>query len=345
MKHFKTLIIFLLIISFGAKQSNAQLKNWANVAGFSILPQFLNSEGKLKIDSKAASVTFQFTVTYVRSYSSVSNGVFTWRPTDLTTGIAIPDSNNNIAFYGGTYRITNNDFPTNNSFLTKTFTATILRLNLISGKPIYLGITQPDFYSIGVYTSYYQWAEVTKLSETFGGMPQGLIPFASQYGELLPSLTYNAFYPNNNKPLLTVGESISSPNGRFRLTLQIDGNLVLYKKESNTYEKPIWWTNTHNSAIKPKALFFQTDGHLVLYSNDNIQSQPIWYSRRYNRGPIGIPLFGTMPNTAFYALQNDGNFVFYWTFIEENQKLFKFVIANTNTERDGQLSLCIPNLQ
>ena len=68
---------------------------------------------------------------------------------------------------------------------------------------------------------------------------------------------------SNTIPMLTPGQSIFSPNGLYRLTLQTDGNLVLYQ-ENLPGETGLWSTRTNGQTAG--SVFFQTDGHLVVYS-------------------------------------------------------------------------------
>jgi hypothetical protein len=84
------------------------------------------------------------------------------------------------------------------------------------------------------------------------------------------------------------GKTLSEPGGRFRLTLQDDGNLVLYDQKS-----PIWDSGTHGKAVSK--LSMQHDGNLVLYG----YHKPVWSTHTSNH-----------PG-AFLALQPDGNLVIY----------------------------------
>jgi hypothetical protein len=89
---------------------------------------------------------------------------------------------------------------------------------------------------------------------------------------------------------LTIGQSITSADGRFRLVLQSDGNLVLYHGS-----QPLWASNT---AGHPDVWYavMQADGNLVVY---NVRSQALWAS-----GTAGHP-------GAWLIAQNDGNLVVY----------------------------------
>jgi hypothetical protein len=85
------------------------------------------------------------------------------------------------------------------------------------------------------------------------------------------------------------GQSLNSCDGRFRLVLQNDGNLVLYQGST-----PLWSSGTagRDSAVA----ILQTDGNFVIYDSAGV---PIWSS-------------GTASNPgAYLAVQNDGNMVIY----------------------------------
>ena len=98
------------------------------------------------------------------------------------------------------------------------------------------------------------------------------------------SLVYSA-------PTLLTDEYLSSPDNRFRLVLQGDGNLVLY---SITTGKPLW--HTHTNGTTASKLILQGDGNLVLYTPTN---KPLWDTHTNRKG--GAKLF----------LQSDGNLVLY----------------------------------
>ena len=87
---------------------------------------------------------------------------------------------------------------------------------------------------------------------------------------------------------LQPGHSISSPNGRFKLYMQLDGNLVLYAPSG-----AIWSSGTCGKAGTSASM--QRDGNLVLYRN----GRAVWASN--TAGHTG----------AYLALQNDGNLVIY----------------------------------
>lgn len=87
---------------------------------------------------------------------------------------------------------------------------------------------------------------------------------------------------------LNSGESLTSADGRFRFTLQADGNLVLYSPN-----RPLWWTSTNGRPANRLAL--QADGNLVLYG----PSSYYWATWTHGRG------------AATLTVQNDGNVVLY----------------------------------
>jgi len=88
--------------------------------------------------------------------------------------------------------------------------------------------------------------------------------------------------------LLAAGQSIYSPDNRFQLAMQPDGNLVLYMGT-----RPLWHTYTYGSGADRAA--FQADGNLVIYTG----STPVWSSATFNH-----------PGAEIYV-QNDGNLVIY----------------------------------
>jgi hypothetical protein len=86
------------------------------------------------------------------------------------------------------------------------------------------------------------------------------------------------------------GQSLVSPNGRFKLAMQSDGNLVLYGDGL-----VLWDSGTLNDA--PDTAMMQGDGNFVVYK----ANRPIWSSGTSSsvRGLYRL------------AVQNDGNVVVY----------------------------------
>jgi hypothetical protein len=89
--------------------------------------------------------------------------------------------------------------------------------------------------------------------------------------------------------VLRAGKFVRSPNGKYRLIQQTDGNLVLYQGK-----KALWSTVTGKHPGAYTAM--QTDGNLVVYSKSK---KPLWYSN--TAGNSGAEL----------AVQDDGNLVIY----------------------------------
>jgi hypothetical protein len=96
---------------------------------------------------------------------------------------------------------------------------------------------------------------------------------------------------------LIPGEEISSNNGYFALTLQQDGNVVLYKANNGTpvIVDPIWATGTND--FTPGNLIMQGDGNLVLYPQGGGNA-------RWASGTSGN-------NGAFLNVENNGRIVIY----------------------------------
>lgn len=142
-------------------------------------------------------------------------------------------------------------------------------------------------------------------------------------------ITYPNFPVNTNSIIncanaetskLYIGSVIYSANGWYRLVMQPDGNLVIYKKTGDKPEDAVW---NFNAANKGAAYaYFQADGNLVLYKNTgggivpspNLPTSP---------GPT-IPATNTnasklQKNEVIYSangwykikMQNDGNLVIY----------------------------------
>lgn len=93
---------------------------------------------------------------------------------------------------------------------------------------------------------------------------------------------------------LTIGtlyreQELNSPNGKYRATLQTDGNFVVYSPN-----RAIWSSLTWNTNVK--MISNQPDGNLVLYNENR---QPLWHSNTWRRGSSRL------------VMQDDGNLVLY----------------------------------
>ena len=84
------------------------------------------------------------------------------------------------------------------------------------------------------------------------------------------------------------GESLTSNNGAYTLTLQDDGNLVLAARG-----EAVWATNTNGQNVERAEV--QTDGNFVLYTPD----KPVWHTD--TKGKKNVKL----------VLQDDRNLVLY----------------------------------
>ena len=87
---------------------------------------------------------------------------------------------------------------------------------------------------------------------------------------------------------LNVGQWLCSVDGRFLLSMQSDGNLVIYQGSA-----PIWASNTNGPGIT--SVQFQNDGNFVIYAG----SRAVWATHTGGKGGQNI------------SMQNDGNLVIY----------------------------------
>ena len=92
----------------------------------------------------------------------------------------------------------------------------------------------------------------------------------------------------NEGQKLTKGESLTSTNGAYTLTLQDDGNLVLAARG-----EPRWSTQTNGQNVERAEV--QKDGNFVLYTPD----KPVWHTNTKGRKNVRL------------VVQDDGNLVLY----------------------------------
>ena len=89
------------------------------------------------------------------------------------------------------------------------------------------------------------------------------------------------------------GCSFESDNGEFKLTMQSDGNLVLYKTDG---AEALWASGTGGNEGAVAVL--QSDHHFVVYNADN---EAVWSTN----------VFGKGEDPCYVCMQDDGNFVQY----------------------------------
>ena len=90
----------------------------------------------------------------------------------------------------------------------------------------------------------------------------------------------------------TCREELTSFNNKYRLIMQTDGNLVLYK--NNTL---VWNTGTNGKDTAPYKLVMQGDGNLVIYG----KTKAVWSTGTSGKGTGPYKL----------VMQGDGNLVIY----------------------------------
>ncbi|NES83660.1 MAG: hypothetical protein F6K10_20860 [Moorea sp. SIO2B7] len=88
------------------------------------------------------------------------------------------------------------------------------------------------------------------------------------------------------------GSFLQSGDGRFKMVVQGDGNLVVYQNN-----RPIWASNTSGKGSPSFKLAMQSDGNLVMYGRTGV----VWASNTDRKGVSPYNL----------VMQNDGNLVIY----------------------------------
>merc|ERR1712096_39428 len=102
----------------------------------------------------------------------------------------------------------------------------------------------------------------------------------------------------NGQRLLN-GQNLFSSNRSYKLCVQTDGNLVVYKSNYPTGQDiPIWSSQTWQKGVGPYSLVMQNDNHLCLYGGNG---QCTWANDVYGYGH----------GNCFARMQDDGNFVVY----------------------------------
>lgn len=114
------------------------------------------------------------------------------------------------------------------------------------------------------------------------------------------SQTANLHVPMAGKDRILGGQSLplnaglASPNGRYGIVLQSDGNVVISRRDSQPW-RPVWSSGTENTGAN--SLVLGNDGILRLYGSDG---RVIWQSQ----GPGGL-------GSYYFQIQDDGNAVVY----------------------------------
>jgi hypothetical protein len=96
-------------------------------------------------------------------------------------------------------------------------------------------------------------------------------------------------------------QRLQSPNGKYYVNMQQDGNLVLYSTKAfnnKGKDNPIWNSNTMGQGKGPYKATMQTDGNFVVYDSTN---KPTWNSQTNGKGKGPYKV----------TVQDDGNFVLY----------------------------------
>ncbi|HEX5744499.1 MAG TPA: hypothetical protein VFX84_03575 [Candidatus Saccharimonadales bacterium] len=127
-------------------------------------------------------------------------------------------------------------------------------------------------------------------NESFGLVAEGL--------DWMPSTVFTENFTVVSGPLsilhrnmsLYPGQQLVSSDGRYRLVLQGDGNLVLYSDRG----RALWHTKTNGKG--GYYLILQGDGNLVLYTKGG---KPLWHTHTARKGGY------------FLNMQSDGNLVLY----------------------------------
>jgi hypothetical protein len=101
----------------------------------------------------------------------------------------------------------------------------------------------------------------------------------------------------NNSTLLQ-GEYLVSQANSLYLTIQADGNLVVYRSGDFNSRFSVWASNTNGKGTGPFRCVMQSDGNLVVYDSGN---RPTWASNTNGKGVGPYRL----------VMQNDHNLVIY----------------------------------
>lgn len=122
---------------------------------------------------------------------------------------------------------------------------------------------------------------------------------------------------------MVAGQSLVSPDSKFRLSAQTDGNLVLY----NSAGLALW--NSHTPQQVGNFLNYQPDGNLVLYA---ATGKPLWHTHTAHTSPGQL------------LMQPDGNLVLYDSAVKpiwKSDTVQKTLLATSTNSRQSNQSLTV----
>ncbi|MEH1166521.1 hypothetical protein V6V47_14160 [Micromonospora sp. CPCC 205539] len=158
---------------------------------------------------------------------------------------------------------------------------------------------------------------VTEIECQFGVVNRAFQPKEPLYSALSTALRHDSLLTVNQQLQPDAVAALHSVDGRFALSLQPDGNLVLRGPGSTVR----WTSNTFGD----HRLINQSDGNLVLYRSDGTV---VWSSNTWSSGPSTL------------TVQNDGNLV-----LRRNSDSFPVWSSRTATlDADQQLRAGSPPL-
>jgi len=290
-KTFIATILCSLLLTGWAKADQVLLNHWelapANLVG-----------GKLYVP--AGTVNISFTVYFTRG------GGTAYPDAHFILG-SVNSSNNTHSVAAGPFVITTADFTDpNQTFGRKTFTATISASNLSNNNIVLL--TDPFFQTTPNYNPSYTTQLQILYQTTTSNVQNGTVIFHNQsiYPSFVTFSTPTTTITTSQSPILSANQSVYSNSGNYKLILQGDGNLVLYRTADNYV---MWTTDTNGSGAN--YLFFQLDGNLVLTQTTD-PSTVVWASNIYADGqtqPNGYPNMYQYAAYSKYVLQDDGNLI------------------------------------
>jgi hypothetical protein len=101
------------------------------------------------------------------------------------------------------------------------------------------------------------------------------------------NLKSNSAYDNR---YLEQDELLTSPNGKYYIKMQSDGNFCLYSKKGLNgmdYDHPIWATMTNGKGSAPYKAVMQEDGNLIVYDS---KKSALWSSGTNGKGTAPFKL-------------------------------------------------------